>query len=149
MNKKTGIITLIVAVLFASNSFAQIREIPKAVEESFAQQYSGATNIDYRDQLIRVDVYFVLNGEKMIASYTNKGVWKETEKEWSFDKLPAEVREGFQKSIYADREVDETKIVYLPGGSEQYRVKARKNELERKYLFFNSQGRLLRAVITI
>lgn len=149
MYRKTGLFMLIAAIFFANISFAQIREIPKAVEETFSQQYNGASHIDYHDQLVGVNVHFELNGEKYIASYTNKGVWKESEKEWAFDKLPEEVKDGFQKSKYADREVEETKVLYLPGGSEQFRIKAKKNGMEKKYLFFNTKGRLLRDAIAL
>ena len=140
-------VLLLTAVTFGS--FAQIREIPKAVEETFHNQYKGAENVDFKDQLVRVDVHFELDGERMIASYTNKGLWKETQKEWSFDKVPDAVKDGFEKSKYADREVEETIILYLPGGGEQYRLKARKNDVEKKYLFFNAKGRLLREAITL
>jgi hypothetical protein len=136
-------------LMFSGISFSQIREIPKIVEETFSNQYKGASDIDFKDQLVRVDVYFELDGEKMIASYTNKGLWKETQKEWSFDKLPDEVKEGFEKSKYADREVDETIVLYLPGGVEQYRLKAKKSGVEKKYLYFNPKGRLLRESITL
>ena len=85
----------------------------------------------------------------MIASYTNKGLWKETQKEWTFDKLPEEVKDGYEKSKYAGREVEETTMLYLPGGAEQYRIKSRKNDVEKKYLFFNPKGRLLRESITL
>jgi hypothetical protein len=148
MNKKISM-TFIALAILGTTSFAQIREIPKAVEETFAQQYNGATNVDYKDQLVRVDVHFELEGEKMIASYSNKGKWKETEKEWTFDKLPEEIKDGFQKSKYADREIEETKVIYLPGGSTQYRLKAKKNGVEKKYLYFNTKGRLLRESITL
>lgn len=97
MNRKISMMFIALAIS-GSASFAQVREIPKAVEETFSQQYNGATNIDYKDQLVRVDVHFELNGEKMIASYSNKGRWKETEKEWTYDKLPDEIKDGFQKS---------------------------------------------------
>lgn len=132
-----------------SIGFSQVREIPKSVEETFANQYKGATNIDFKDQLVRVDVSFELDGEKMLASYTNKGIWRDTQKEWSFDKLSTEVKDGFEKSKYADREIEETIVLYLPGGGEQYRLKAKKNDVEKKYLFFNTKGRLLRTTITL
>lgn len=138
------------AMIFTTGSaFAQIREIPKAVEETFSNQYKGATNIDYQDQLVHVDVQFELEGEKMVATYSNKGVWKETRKAWAFDKLSTEVQDGFKKSKYADREIEETTVIYLPGGSEQYRLKAKKSGVEKKYLFFNDKGRLIRDAITL
>ncbi|MEI9810319.1 MAG: hypothetical protein WDO16_21960 [Bacteroidota bacterium] len=149
MNKKSFLMMIVSVTVLANISFAQIRQVPKIVEETFSQQYNGATNIDYRDQLVRVDVYFELNGEKLVASYSNKGVWKGSEKEWEFDKLSAEVKDGFQKSKYADREVEETKVLYLPGGAEQYRIKAKKSGVEKKYLFFNTKGRLLRTSVTL
>src|SRR6218665_974133 len=142
---KKRIITMAIALLgIISIGFSQVREIPKSVEETFANQYKGATNIDFKDQLVRVDVSFELDGEKMLASYTNKGIWRDTQKEWSFDKLSTEVKDGFEKSKYADREIEETIVLYLPGGGEQYRLKAKKNDVEKKYLFFNTKGRLLR-----
>ena len=128
---------------------SQIREISKIVEETFANQYRGASDIDFKDQLVRVDVYFILDGESMIASYTNKGLWKETQKEWSYDKLPEEIKSGFDKSKYADREVSETVVLYLPGDIVQYRLKAKKNDVEKKYLYFNSKGRLLRESLAL
>ena len=96
-----------------------------------------------------MDVHFLLDGESMIASYTNKGLWKETQKEWSFVKLPEEVKNGFEKSKYADREIEEVIVLYLPGGQEQYRMKAKKNDVEKKYLYFNTKGRLLRETVTL
>jgi hypothetical protein len=135
--------------VFTVTAFSQVREIPKVVEETFTNQYKSATNIDYKDQLVRIDVSFELDGEKMLASYTNKGVWKETQKEWTFEKLSDAVKDGFKKSKYADREVAETTVLYLPGGGEQYRLKARKSDVEKKYLYFNKDGRLLRTSVTL
>lgn len=146
---KKFILMAIAAVAISFGSQAQIREVPKAVEETFANQYKGATNIDFRDQLVRVDVHFELEGESMIASYSNKGVWKETQKAWEFEKLPEEVKDGFDKSKYADRDVKETVVIYLPGGTEQYRILAKKSDIEKKYLFFNTKGRLLRTSVTL
>lgn len=146
---KKGLALLTVSLILSGVVFSQIREIPKAVEETFANQYKGASDIDFKDQLVRVDVYFILDGESMIASYTNKGLWKETQKEWSFVKLPEEVKNGFDKSKYADREIEDVIVLYLPGGLEQYRLKAKKNGVEKKYLYFNTKGRLLRESVTL
>lgn len=147
--KKGLVLSALSVIFFTGVAFSQLREIPKAVEETFANQYEGASNIDFKDQLVRVDVYFDLEGEKMIASYTNKGLWKETQKEWSFDQLPQEVKDGFDKSKYADREVEDVIVLYLPGGIEQYRLKAKKSGVEKKYVYFNPKGRLLREAVTL
>ncbi|MBI1341437.1 MAG: hypothetical protein GC171_00745 [Terrimonas sp.] len=138
-------------LFFILPSFAQIREIPAIVEETFANQYPRATHIDFKDFVVKVQVHFEQDGELYMATYTNKGLWKGTEKAYEFDKLSDTVKDGFQKSKYADDnwEIEETAILYLPGGSEQYRVLVRKNDVQKKYLFFNDKGRLLRTAVTL
>jgi len=148
MNRKFLLLGVVLSIITVS-SFAQIREIPQAVRETFANQYPNATNTDYRDQIVTVYVDFEQNGEKFVATYNNKGDWKGTEKDWNFNDLDGTVKEGFEKSKFADWDVTETKVMYLPGGSEQYRVRVKKNDVQKKYLYFNTKGRLLREAITI
>ena len=146
---KKGLLLYAYLLLLSGFAFSQVREIPKAVEETFANQYKGASNIEFKDQLTSVDVHFELEGEKMVASYTNKGLWRETQKELEFETLPSDVKDGFEKSKFAGREVENVIVLYLPGGVEQYRLKARKNDVEKKYLYFNPKGRLLRESVTL
>ena len=143
--------TFLLIVIGFSSFFcqAQVREIPSDVKESFTEQYPSALEVTYKDLVVKVNVHFVLNGEKMIATYTNKGTWRGTEKEWAFDKLRASVKDGFSKSRYAEWSVDETTILYIPSGVVQYRLRVKKNNLQKKYLFFNTKGRLLREAITL
>lgn len=147
MNKKYVFIALL--LLAAFTGFSQIRKVPDAVKQSFAKQYPEAQDVKYSDDLVNVNVVFTLAGEKMNAEYTNKGIWKHTEKTWSYDKLPDSVKDGFRKSRFADREVTEVVILYLPADVIQYRLLAKQNALEKKYLFFNPEGRLLRESITL
>jgi hypothetical protein len=136
-------------ILFSVLSFAQVREIPEAVKETFTKQYPQAENVNYEDNLVSVQVHFQQKNEHFKASYTNKGRWKETEKDWSYDKLPEAVKDGFQKSKFADWKVIDTKIIYRPGGSGRYRIKAEKNDVQKKNLLFNENGRLVDDDITI
>jgi putative PepSY-like beta-lactamase-inhibitor len=146
---KKGLLLNASLLLLSVFAFSQVREIPRAVEETFANQYKGASNIEFKDQLTSVNVHFELEGQKMVASYTNKGLWKETQKEVEFEMLPSEVKDGFEKSKFSGREVENVIMLYLPGGVEQYRLKARKNDVEKKYLYFNPKGRLLRESVTL
>ena len=134
--------------VFTLSSLAQDDKAPKEVKETFTNQYPNAEDAEYRDNLLNVQVNFTLNGEKMTANYTRKGQWKYTEKDWSFDKLPEAVKDGFQKSKYADWTVEDAKIVYKAGGTERYRVKVKKSDLQKKYLFFNKDGQLVEDSIT-
>ena len=138
-----------VLLLIACTSFSQIRKIPAVVKQNFAKQYPKAESIKYDDDLVNVNVSFVLEGEKMNAEYTNKGIWKNTEKKWSFEQMPDSVKDGFRKSRFADRDVKEVVMIYLPADVIQYRIKAEKSSVEKKYLFFSPEGRLLRESITI
>lgn len=141
--------SLLVVVMIFNVSFAQVRKIPSSITTSFEGQYPAAQDVEYKDILTSYHVIFTLDSLKMIAKYNNKGEWKETEKEWSYDKLDAEVQDGFQKSKYADEwEVKETSIILLPGDARHYRIKVEKNDLQKKYLFFSDKGRLIRESLT-
>jgi hypothetical protein len=129
-------------------SFAQGEKVPVNVKETFEGQYPEAEEVAYKDNFINVKVMFTLHGEKMIANYTRKGEWKNSEKEWSFDKLSEQEKDGFQKSKYADWEVEETKIIYRAGGTERTRIKVKKSDIMKKYLFFNKGGQLIDEQIT-
>lgn len=124
-------------------------KIPKEVRETFTGQYADAEDAVYQDKLLNIVVNFTLKGDKMTAYYTRKGQWKYTEKDFSFDQLPEEVKDGYGKSKYTDWTIEETKIIYKAGGTERYRVKVKKNDLQKKYLFFNKEGQLEEDSLTV
>jgi hypothetical protein len=137
-------------VLMVLSAGAQVREIPDVVKQAFSKQYPGADSVKYTDNLLNIHVSFQEKGEKLLATYSNKGEWKQTEKDWDFSKLDPEVKVGFDKSKYANEwKVKETSIIYLPDGSERFRVRISKNDLQKKYLFFDKNGRLIRDSITL
>jgi len=142
-------LTAFVCLFTFMSTKAQIREVPKEVEQVFTAQYAGAEDIEYKDHLLNVKVHFTLKGEKMVATYTNKGLWKETEKVISFDQLSEDVKDGLQKSKYADWKVVEVKALYRPYNVELFRIKVEKNEIKKKNLLFNTKGRLQDDEITL
>jgi hypothetical protein len=143
------VMVLMVIGLLSTGAAAQIREVPPVVKEVFGKQYPDAQNVEYKDLLASVQVHFTQSGEKHVAKYNVKGMWRETEKEWNFDHLSAVVKDGFSKSKYADWEVEETKVIYRPTNKEFYRVKVKKNDIQKKYLLFNGEGRLMEEDITL
>ncbi len=142
-------ILVLAFLLLSVSSFSQVREVPTDVKDAFSKQYVAAENVSYKDNLVSVQVHFSIAAEKMVATYTNKGKWKETEKEWTYDQLNAEIKGGFDKSKYADWKILETKLIYSPNNVTQYRVKVEKNGLQKKHLFFNEKGRLVGDAITL
>ena len=135
--------------LITSAGFAQITSVPEQAKENFAKQYPAATGVKWSNDIVNVNVEFDLDGQHMNAEYSNKGIWKSTQKEWSYDKLTDAVKDGFKKSKYADREVADVKVIYLPGDVVQYMLKVEKNDLQKKFLYFNEKGRVLRSAVTL
>ena len=140
---------LSVLAISATHTKAQVTKISEQVKENFTSQYPDAQNIRWFNDVVKVNVQFEIGDDKMDAQYTNKGIWRNTLKMISFDDLPDEVKDGFDKSKYAGREVTDVRIVYLPDEIIQYRIKTEKNNVQRKYLYFNEEGRLLRDVNTL
>ena len=128
---------------------AQVTSIPDQAKENFFRQYPDAKNVQWENNLVNVNVRFEQDSNKLNAEYSNKGIWKSTLKDWTYDQLPEDVQEGLKKSKYADREVTDVKMLYLPGYVIQYRLKTEKNNVEKKYLFFNTAGRLIRTSVTL
>jgi hypothetical protein len=141
---------LFMALVFGCSAFAQIRKTPAAVVQAFEKQYPNASKVQYEDNLVSVQVYFVTDSAKMTAKYNTDGTWKETETEGSYDSVPAEVKTGFDKSKYAtDWKVKGTTIIYMPHDETRYRLKVEKTDLQKKYLYFDKTGRLIREAVTI
>ena len=135
--------TILAAFIFQSG-YSQITSVPQIAKDNFAKQYPTAEEVNWDNDVVNVNVRFTLDGEKMNAEYSNKGTWKNTFQHTSYEKLPAEVQDGFKKSKYADREITDTKIIHLPAEVTQYRIKVEKNDLQKKYLYFDPSGKLLR-----
>jgi len=128
---------------------AQIRKIPAAVTEAFKARYPHAEKVVWKDEITSFEAQFTLNGFAMTADFNSKGEWQNSEKKIKFTDLPAAVNDGFKKSKYADWET--TNIVEIDKNSEslQYRIEVKKSAVQKKYLFFNTNGRLIRDAITI
>jgi len=140
---------LLVFTFFSLSLFSQqLTKIPQAAQDSFASKYPGAQNAKWESELIYLTVNFEWEGDKIYAEYSSKGMWRLSRKNWSYEKLPATVTDGFKKSKYADWPVSEVKIVSTPKDPELYRLTIEKNDIDKKNLFYNSEGRLIRESIT-
>src|SRR6185503_13737559 len=114
--KRIRLFTLLLLLqLSYSQSQAQVTTVPEQAKTNFFRQYPDAKNIEWQNDVVNVNVRFDQDTNHMFAEYNNKGIWKRTLKDWSFEQLPADVKEGFSKSKYGGREVKETKVLYLPG----------------------------------
>ncbi len=142
-------LTLLLILLISGFAEAQIRKIPAAVTEAFKARYPHAEKVAWKDEITSFEARFTLNGFAMTADFNSKGEWQNSEKKIKFTDLPAAVNDGFKKSKYADWET--TNIVEIDKNSEslQYRIEVKKSAVQKKYLFFDTNGRLIRDAITI
>lgn len=147
--KATSLLILLTVALMSTAVQAQVTSIPEQAKENFFKQYPDAKNVQWENDVVNVNARFEQDSNKMNAEYNNKGIWKRTLKEWTFDKLAEDVKQGFSKSQYAGKQVLDVKVLYLPGYVIQYRIRVEKNNVESKYLFFNTQGRLIRTTMAL
>lgn len=142
--------SLTVLVLIVSlGAFAQIRKIPAEVTEAFKTRYPHAEKVEWRDKLTDFEASFLLNNISMKAQFNSKGEWQLSETALEFEELPSEVIDGFQKSKYTGWEVKETARIDKNTEAIQYRIFIRKSDIQKKYLYFDKDGRLLREALTL
>lgn len=133
----------------AVNVNAQLRKIPAEVTGAFSEKFPNAGDVEWRDKLSGFTASFSIDSAKYIASFNNKGSWESTEEFISEDDLPSSVRDGFDKSKYAEWNIAETSRIELPGDEVQYKVSVEKGDLKKRNLYFNDEGRLLKDKLTL
>jgi len=140
---------LVLALAAASAGLAQIRKIPSETTQALEKMFKGATEISWKDNVTNFEANFKYNGHETSAQFSGKGEWKETVTKLSMSEVPAEVMDGFKKSTYADWDTgDSSYKIEQPEGYLRYRIYVKKG-LEKKYLFFNKDGKLEKTALTI
>ena len=141
---------IILSVALLNPLAAQIRKIPSEVTEAFKEKYPDATQVEWKDKLTNFVAVFQLEGVQYEARFNKKGEWKDTENAIDTDELPETVNEGYNKSKYAEEwKIESAYKIVLPNDQVQYRVLARKSDLQKKNILFSSNGRLLKDNMTL
>lgn len=130
-------------------SYAQVRKIPSEVTEAFKEKYPEAAKVEWRDKLSTFSAVFELDNIQYEARFNSKGEWQFTQNEIEESDLPEVVKDSYSKSKYADWEMKSVYKIELADGTTQYRIETELNELRKKNLVFNSEGRMLKDRITI
>jgi hypothetical protein len=152
MRKNTFRIVLLAAGLasVSLSGFAQLGSIPAAVTDSFNARFPGTTNVNWKNKITIFQADFVFNNTTEQAKFNKKGEWQMSEKVIPKENLPAEVRDGLDKSKYAaDWKVNTVFQRDLPGPVVQYRIEIYKSDIQKKSLLFSSAGRLLKDSSTL
>jgi hypothetical protein len=139
--------SLCLLLVLGFSAGAQLGKIPATVTDAFNRQYPDAKQVSYEDNFSDYSVHFVLDSIKMTARFNSKGIWKGSERASRYEDLSEDVKQGFTKSKYADWKIREVSILVLPeaaGGGEQAKIKVSSGDLNKRVLYFNRTGRLVR-----
>ena len=149
MKKLIPLLLIVFSFALTNNVLAQVRSVPATVTEAFKSKYPGASNVEWKDKLSGFTASFDNNGGHYEARFNNKAKWQYTEEKISDSALPAPVKDGYNKSKWAEWKIEGVTKIELPGDKVQYRVLVVKSDLQKKNLLFNSEGRLLKDNITL
>ena len=145
--KKTGFIVLFFSAVLVAE--AQFRKIPADVTDAFLSRYPHAMHVAWKDKLHYFEASFQLNECTITAIFSSKGEWQGSERELIFNQLPTEVKDGFMKSKYAERQKNTVYEVQELGKPLQYRINVQKSGLQKKNLYFDVNGKLLKESIVL
>ena len=131
-------------LLIAMNSAnAQFRKIPAEVTDSFKAKYENASGVSWKDKITSFQAEFKQGDKEMRATYSSTGDWLKTETKHSYESLPADVKDGFKKSKFADLPVVDVLQVEEKDKETQYRIVVKKNDIAKRSLVFSKTGQLI------
>ena len=137
------------ALVLSVASFSQMRAIPAEVTESFKSKFPNAKMVSWKDNLSNFEADFTNEGYGYEVKFNSKGEWLESAKKIEFKELKEDVKDGFQKSKYNDWEIRGVKEITSNENEVMYRILIKKNDLQKKYLFFSKKGQLKKEGIAI
>jgi hypothetical protein len=128
---------------------AQFKKVPATVTSAFATSYPTAKNVSWKSGFSSYEASFDIDGNHGEIKYNGKGEWKETTIDRKFNDLSKEVKDGFSKSKYTDWHIRDVKEMREKDKETLYRVYVSKSDIQKKYLYFNGDGQLVKDSITL
>lgn len=128
---------------------AQIRKIPADVTEAFKARYPHAERVSWKDELRSFEAQFTLNNYQISANFNSDGDWLHSDRKMKYEELPENVKDGLQKSKYTDWEVCSVFEITRSTEPLQFRILVKKSGVQKKYLYFNANGKLSRESLTL
>ncbi len=147
--KKQLIVFVAAVLLMASTGFSQLRKIPAEVTEAFKIKYPAAKNVSWNDKITSFEASFNEEHAKQRASFSSKGEWKKTEKDWTSATMPAAIREGYKATKYADWTIKSVTEITENDDKHEFRLAIVKSTLKKKNIYLNADGDLLREAVTL
>ena len=148
MNIKAIVATILLSTTL-SFADAQFGKIPVEATNAFQKKYPEASNVSWKSRLSSYKADFDIEKQHYIAEFNSKGQWQKTEAKLTYDKLPSEISDGLHKSLYANWEFSEIMKVEEKDKELVYRIRVKKSDIDKKYLFFSPKGQLVKESRTI
>lgn len=139
----------IVAMALVITTHAQIRKVPATVTDAFKVQFATASQVEWKDRITNFEASFKLNSVNHTAKFTKEGTMIETTGELDFVQLPSKVKDGFNKSKFADWEVKSVISFEETDKPFYYRITVKKNDITKRFLYFDKNGKLVKDTVTI
>ena len=141
---------LLGTTLFAQQAQAQIVAPSEDTKAEFMRRHPGAQGVDWKHEGKQFQADFKdAQGRSARAEYNLTGKWKMTETDITVESLPGSVRNGFRKSRFADWQIEAAEMLTMPGSIRRYRLKVGKGDLQKRFLTFENNGRLLKTSLTL
>jgi hypothetical protein len=132
--------TLIIAGLTVS---ACGQNIPQVVKTGFKKQFSTADHVKWsKENSHEFEAEFKMEGNKLSATFDEKGNWKETEQSISSDELPMEVKETLTAE-FPDYVIKSPEKLSSPEYVVAYEMIVKKDG-ERLEVLFTPDGKLVK-----
>jgi hypothetical protein len=146
---KRIIFPIVFFFFLVASTQAQFRKIPSEVTDSMKARFTSATHVTWKDKVTSFQAEFTQGQDNLKANFTSKGEWLRTERKYAFDKVSADIKNGFAKSKYADWSVKEVTEIDDAKEGKRLRITVRKGEMAKRYLFFSPSGQLLSDSMTL
>lgn len=140
----TLFILLAFSVFFSSKSYGQFRSIPSVVTDSFHARFPDAKEVSWKSTLSDFQANFTLNGIRILVKFNSEGYLQELQSKLEMKDLPFEVKDGFNKSKYTGWELRGIMKIKQREEPVLYRFLVKKNSLQRLYLYFSTDGKLMK-----
>lgn len=117
----------------------------KSVVAAFEAKFPNAVAVSWEKKGVYEKAEFHQNGQEVDAWFDASGQWMMTETDVLFANLPAEVKTGFNESIYSAWQVEDVDMLERLNMPTVYRLEIEKGN-EEMLIYFNEKGELVKEV---
>jgi hypothetical protein len=147
MKKIIALVIIVIATIVTTN--AQLRKVPATVTDAFKIQFAAASQVEWKDRITNFEASFKLNNINHTAKFTKEGTMIETTGELDFVQLPSAVKDGFNKSKFSDWQVKAVITFQETDKPLYYRITVKKNDITKRFLYFDKTGKLVKDTVTL